>query len=384
MQTHQHHTPGGTGAAVTPEPAGRIIAAGLWRRAILVATLLLLGWLALPQAGGAHAPSAPVGHPPSGAPLSPTPTPCSLYFTDVPGSSPFYGPIVYLACQSVLSGYQDATFRPGLNITRGQTAKLVANSAGFADPIPSTQQTFADVLPADPFWLYVERTALHGAISGYQCGISPGEPCDPQQRPYFRPGLNVTRGQLAKIVVNAAAFADPIPSTQQTFADVPYGSPFWIYAERAALHNVLSGYQCGVSPGEPCDPQQRPYFRAGNAATRGQTSKINANTFFPGFTAPPALPMLRLGRGQDPGTLLPYTDFTTVGAQFRGMVFNSLVRRDQTEQVGPDLANTVPTFATGGAVYTGSGNTQRLVVTYHLKTGVHWYDGIEFTSADVL
>ena len=63
------------------------------------------------------------------------------------------------------------------------------------------------------------------------------------QVPCFLPGNNVTRGQMAKIDANAARLQPtPIPSTQQTFTDVPYGSPFWLYVERAALHGVISGY----------------------------------------------------------------------------------------------------------------------------------------------
>ena len=43
----------------------------------------------------------------------------------------------------------------------------------------------------------------------------------------------------------------------------------------------MSGYACG-SAGEPCvPPTNRPYFRSTNNATRAQTAKIVANTFFP-------------------------------------------------------------------------------------------------------
>ena len=60
--------------------------------------------------------------------------------------------------------------------------------------------TFTDVPPANPFFGFIEAAA-HGAIvSGYACG-GPGEPCDAANRPYFRPYADVTRGQLAKIVV---------------------------------------------------------------------------------------------------------------------------------------------------------------------------------------
>ena len=59
--------------------------------------------------------------------------------------------------------------------------------------------TFEDVLPGSPFYSVIETAACHDVISGYACG-GPGEPCDAGRRPYFRPGNNATRGQIAKIV----------------------------------------------------------------------------------------------------------------------------------------------------------------------------------------
>ena len=64
---------------------------------------------------------------------------------------------------------------------------------------------------ATPFWLWIERLAAHGAISGYTCG-GPGEPCvPPGNRPYFRWGANATRGQIAKIDAIAAGYRRPDP-----------------------------------------------------------------------------------------------------------------------------------------------------------------------------
>jgi hypothetical protein len=45
----------------------------------------------------------------------------------------------------------------------------------------------------------MEQLATKGIISGYPCG-GPGEPCDEQNRPYFRPGDTATRGQISKMV----------------------------------------------------------------------------------------------------------------------------------------------------------------------------------------
>src|SRR5689334_6526329 len=76
-----------------------------------------------------------------------------------------------------------------------------------------------------------------------------GEPCDPQQRPYFRWGNAATRGQISKIAAVAAHFGEPVPTTQQTFADVPPTNVFWAFIERLAARRIISGYGCG-GPGE--------------------------------------------------------------------------------------------------------------------------------------
>ncbi len=127
---------------------------------------------------------------------------------------------------------------------------------------PSPQPTsaacpiqFNDVPQSSAFYTYVRCLACRNILSGYACGGA-GEPCPGS---YFRPGNNVTRGQAAKIISNAAAYADNIPPSQQSFVDVPTSSAFWVYIERVHLHGAISGYQCGGA-GEPCPGS---YFRPG-------------------------------------------------------------------------------------------------------------------------
>jgi hypothetical protein len=147
---------------------------------------------------------------------------------------------------------------------------------------------FQDVPIGSTFFDFVGRLASRGYIGGYPCGTVPAEPCvPPDNLPYFRPNNNATRGQISKIVSNAAGFNEPV--TGQTFEDVPVGSTFYDFIERLASRGVMSGYPCGSVPSEPCvPPDNRPYFRPNNNATRGQTSKIVANTFFPNCDTPSA------------------------------------------------------------------------------------------------
>ena len=207
-----------------------------------------------------------------------TPSTCSITFSDVPTDSTFYASIRCLACRGIISGYADGTFRPNNQVTRGQLAKIVSNSAGFAET--PTQQTFEDAPPTNTFYQWIERLTARGYMSGYPCGGS-GEPCI-TGKPYFRPFANATRGQTAKIVSNAAGFTEP-PSGQ-TFEDVPLTHTFYDFIQRLASRNVMGGYACG-GVGEPCI-SGKPYFRPGNDVTRGQSAKIVANAFFPSCVIP--------------------------------------------------------------------------------------------------
>ncbi len=257
---------------------------------------------------------------PSTPTLLPTQTACTIQFTDVPPESTFYPYIQCLACQGIINGYEcggpgepcddnhDPYFRPGNLVSRGQIAKIVANAANFDDFVSPDAQTYEDVPPDSTFWVYIERLTLYQVMQGYPCG-GPGEPCNSDNDPYFRPSSNATRGQIAKIVSNAAGFDDDIQTGTQTFEDVQEGSTFHIFVERLLLNrpDVMQGYPCG-GPGEPCvEPNNRPYFRPAANATRGQLSKIVSNTFYPGCVLPVKVMISEFSYHPDAITIAPGT-----------------------------------------------------------------------------
>jgi hypothetical protein len=185
---------------------------------------------------------------------SPTPTLCPITFSDVLSTDYFYDPVRYLYCHLAISGYADNTFRPYNNTTRGQLAKIIVLAEGWPTYTPPTP-TFRDVPTTHTFYLYIETAYSKGIISGYGCGAGCLE---------FRPGNNVTRAQLCKIIVLAQSWPVSPPGTP-TFRDVPGGDPFYGYVETGFAHNIITGYACGAGCLE---------FRPGNNATRGQICKI--------------------------------------------------------------------------------------------------------------
>jgi hypothetical protein len=98
-------------------------------------------------------------------------------------------------------------FRPENFITRAQTSKLVTLAAGYGDSVSTTQQTFREVPPTHPYWLFVERAAMHGLINGYDCDNVTFNMCGPTIEtcpgPYYRCCIAITRTQAAKFVARA-------------------------------------------------------------------------------------------------------------------------------------------------------------------------------------
>jgi hypothetical protein len=113
------------------------------------------------------------------------------HFVDVPSTNPFYAYVETARHHGVISGYLDGKFRPGGNVTRGQTAKMIVTALGWAIDT-SGGAHFVDVPPTNPFYTYVETAFHHGVISGY----------DDQT---FRWENDVTRGQMSKILYLATA-----------------------------------------------------------------------------------------------------------------------------------------------------------------------------------
>jgi hypothetical protein len=167
-------------------------------------------------------------------------------FTDVSPNDWFHEYVLCLACHGVISGYNDGTFRPYNNVTRGQTSKIVVLALAWPLDCSGGPQ-FSDVPPSDPFYCYIETAYAHGIIAGYADGT-------------FRPHNSITRGQVCKMVVLAMAWPLIDPPTP-TFSDVPRGSPFYTYIETAYCHQIITGYADGT-------------FRPGNPVTRAQLSKI--------------------------------------------------------------------------------------------------------------
>lgn len=202
----------------------------------------------------------------------PTVQPC-YGFTDVNPDDWFYQYVNWMACNQIVGGYSDGTFRPNNSTTRAQTTKMLIGAFNLPLHVEGGPH-FADMPADNPFYSFVETANYYGIIGGYACG-RPSEPCDEANRPYFRPNYLVTRTQITKIVVLTAQQVNPlrwelVVPPVATFLDVPTDNVFFPYVETAVANGIIQGYDCG-GEGEPCPGR---YFRSQADATRAQISKI--------------------------------------------------------------------------------------------------------------
>lgn len=179
-------------------------------------------------------------------PICRTNPPCAPQFPDVPSSNVYYTVISGLSTWGVISGYEDGMFKPDSPTYRAQLAKMVVLAFGMGVQTRLGGR-FNDIPGDHPYFAYIEAAYAHGLIDGYGDGS-------------FRPYNNVTRGQVAKIIVQAAGLR-LIEPHKPSFTDVSPGSTFYTYIETARANGILSGYPDGT-------------FKPDAHATRGQICKV--------------------------------------------------------------------------------------------------------------
>ncbi|MHB8870219.1 MAG: S-layer homology domain-containing protein [Thermoleophilia bacterium] len=134
-------------------------------------------------------------------------------FTDVPSTHAFYPDITRLADLEIVGGFPDGSFRPDDPVTRQQFAKIIVLATGRHTETVDNQNdpTFSDVTPdlGIPYpFDYIEEAAEAGFVQG-NLGA-------------FNPGNNITRTQLALILVRAggSALEEPTAGYSTGFGDI--------------------------------------------------------------------------------------------------------------------------------------------------------------------
>lgn len=179
-------------------------------------------------------------------------TPPGSEFSDVPADHPFHDEIARLASLGIVGGFPDGTFRPDALVIRQQMAKILVLATGrhTAAIDNEASPTFSDVTPdmGVPYpFDYVEECAKAGYFLG-----DGGK---------FSPGANITRVQLALVLVRAGSLTLQTPPEGYAtgFRDVP----------DYALAAVATAKYNGILDGKT-EADFDPYTQA----NRGQVAKM--------------------------------------------------------------------------------------------------------------
>lgn len=149
-------------------------------------------------------------------------------FNDVPTTNIFYTEISNIAYRQITLGCGGGFYCPNDFVTRGQMAAFIIRSLGEFDPPTPPTQRFADVLPNDQFYAFIDRMAALGITLG--CGG--GNYC---------PNDFVTRGQMAAFIIRGVGIPNPPTPATQRFTDVPPDNSFYGFIEQMALRGVSAG-----------------------------------------------------------------------------------------------------------------------------------------------
>ncbi len=171
-------------------------------------------------------------------PPSPTPQPtvCANPFSDIAGNV-FFVAINTLYCHGAINGTDSSHFSPAGTSTRAQFAKVVV--LGFGTPFytPATQD-FVDVPSSYFAYTFIESGYHAGILSGYDATTCHAHNLN---TPCYLPNIPITRGQITKLVVNAAHYTLVTPGGQ-TFTDVSPTNIFYRAIETAHAKGVINGY----------------------------------------------------------------------------------------------------------------------------------------------
>ncbi len=181
-------------------------------------------------------------------------------FTDIDQYSVHYNDILKLYSQGVINGFADNTFRPDVNVTRGQVAKMLATALKL-DTRNVQDPYYKDVPKGSDFYKSVAALQNAGIMSGYSNGT-------------FMPNEVMTRGELAKILV-LAFHLEVSPSYNNIFKDVDSKSSNAIYIQTLIDLNITEGTTPVTF--SPFDPVNRGQFAS--FVVRSQEKKNNETSY---------------------------------------------------------------------------------------------------------
>lgn len=169
-------------------------------------------------------------------------------FSDIPNDYWAYKEIQYLSGKNVIKGYDDQTFKPGLQITRKQAAMMLSRALSLHSRA-KTKFPIRDIKPSTTGF-----DAMNAVVQKRMFNTHDGK---------FLPDQPFTRQDMAKALTVAFQLEG---SGASIYSDVPYDHPYYQYIDSIAANNITTGYTDGT-------------YRPENPVTRAQFSAFLARIF---------------------------------------------------------------------------------------------------------
>lgn len=138
--------------------------------------------------------------------------------------------IGYLTDRNILTGYPDGTFKPEKELTRLQGVRVLLKAKGITD-LTAPDPVLTDMAPTSYGYKEVAKAMQLGIISGKT---------NADGSKYFDPSGKLTRGQMAKIIVESMNYKI---DASHAFRDVPKSSGYYNYISTLAAERITTGYE---------------------------------------------------------------------------------------------------------------------------------------------
>ncbi|MHA6261414.1 S-layer homology domain-containing protein [Sporosarcina sp. CAU 1771] len=166
----------------------------------------------------------------------------SYQFTDIGPNFLYANQLSYLVENKIINGFEDQTFRPSASLSR-QHAMVILSRLLKLDTTNVTDPGFSDVPKTHLYYKEIASVANAGIVSGKAGGT------------YFSPSDNITRSQMAKVLVEAFNLEG---SANKSFKDVKETDEFYGYVQALVANGVSTGYEDGTF--RPAENIQRIHF----------------------------------------------------------------------------------------------------------------------------
>ena len=170
------------------------------------------------------------------------PVVASANFSDVKETDSYYEGVQYLTQLGAIKGYADGTFKPLETISREHAAKILAETLQL-DLTKVGDSPFTDVPATSPYAKHITALYELDILSGYSDKT-------------FKPKQNITRAQMAKIIVKA--YELEASTAAHPFTDVNKDGEFNSYIATLFANDITNGTTATTF--SPLQPVKRGQF----------------------------------------------------------------------------------------------------------------------------